>query len=144
IAVLPFLDLGGDLGNLGAGSAGEYLSDGVTEELTTGLAELKGLRVVAATSAFQFRRKSEDVRKIGQALNAEALLEGSISHSGGGLRINAQLIDTRNGYHLWSHAYDVQAADMDVTEENIVQETARVLRVPVSSTVGPMKRDTQN
>ena len=58
---------------------GLHLSDGVAEELTTGMAELKGLRVVAATSAFQFRGKSEDVRKIGQALNAETLLEGSIS-----------------------------------------------------------------
>jgi len=144
IAVLPFLDLGGDLGNLGAGSAGEYLSDGVTEELTTGLAELKGLRVVAATSAFQFRRKSEDVRKIGQALNAQALLEGSISHSGSGLRIDAQLVNTQNGYHLWSKAYDVQAADMLAAEQDIVQETARVLRVPMSGTVRPIKRDTQN
>ena len=146
IAVLPFLelDLGGDLGGSGAGSAGEYLSDGVTEELTTGLAELKGLRVVAATSAFQFRGKSEDVRKIGQALNAEALLEGSISHSGSGLRIDAQLVNTRNGYHLWSKAYDVQAADMLAAEQDIVEETARVLRVPVGGTLRPIKRDTQN
>src|SRR5208283_4179798 len=137
IAVLPFL-------NLNAGSAGEYLSDGVAEELTTGLAELKGLRVVAATSAFQFRGKSEDVRKIGQALNAEALLEGSISHSGSGLRIDAQLVNTRNGYHLWSKAYDVQAADMLAAEQDIVEETARVLRVPVGRTLRPIKRDTQN
>jgi serine/threonine-protein kinase len=137
IAVLPFLDLG-------AGSAGQYLSDGLTEELTTGLAELNGLRVVAATSAFQFRGRSEDIRQIGQALNAEALLEGSINHSGSGLRINAQLINARNGYHLWSKGYDVTAADMNATEEDIVQETARVLRVPVSNTVRPIKRDTQN
>ncbi len=139
IAVLPFLDLGEP-----GGAAGEYLSDGVTEELTTGLAELKGLRVVSATSAFQFRGKSEDVRRIGQALNAGAVLEGSISRSGSGLRIDAQLVDARNGYHLWSKAYDVQGGDMLAAEEDIVQETGRALRVPVGGTVRPIKRDTQN
>jgi len=137
IAVVPFLNLSG-------GSAGEYLSEGVAEDLTTGLAELKGLRVVAATSAFQFRGKSEDVRKIGQALNAEALLEGSISQSGGGLRVNAQLINTRNGYHLWSKAYDVPGAKLFAFEQDVVQETARVLRVPASGAIPSMKRDTEN
>ncbi|MGD0213357.1 MAG: hypothetical protein ABSB87_08995, partial [Terriglobales bacterium] len=140
IAVLPFLDLG----EPDAGAAKEYVSDGVTEELTTGLAELKGLRVVAATSAFQFRGKSEDVRRIGQALNAGAVLEGSISRSSSGLRIDAQLVDARNGYHLWSKAYDVQGGDMLAAEEDIVQETARALHVPVGGTVRPIKRDTQN
>jgi adenylate cyclase len=136
IAVLPFLDLNGQ--------ADGYLGDGVTEELTTGLAEFKGLRVVAATSAFQFRGKSEDVRKIGQALNAEALLEGGISRSGTGLRIDAQLVNARNGYNLWSKAYDVQPADLLASEEDIVQEAARVLRVPASATPRLMKRDTEN
>ena len=137
IAVLPFLDLD-------AGQADGYLGDGVTEELTTGLAELKGLRVVAATSAFQFRGKPEDVRRIGQVLNAEVLLEGSVRRSGTGLRIDAQLVNTRNGYNLWSEAYDVQTADMLASEQDIVQETARVLRVPASSTAPVMKRDTEN
>jgi len=136
IAVLPFM-------KLTAGSEGEYLSDGVSEDLTTSLAAIKGLRVVAATSASQFRSNSEDVRKIGQALNAQALLEGSIAQSGSGLRINAQLIDARNGYHLWAKAYDVSAADLLASEEDIVLETARVLRVPVNQ-IPPIKRDTEN
>jgi serine/threonine-protein kinase len=137
IAVLPFLNLSG-------GSAGEYLSDGVAEELTTGLAQFRVLRVVAATSAFQFRGKSEDVRKIGQALNAEALVEGSISQSGGNLRINAQLVDARNGYHLWSKAYDAPAGDMLASEQDIVEQTARALGLPVTASPRLMKRDTQN
>ncbi|MGA8432668.1 MAG: hypothetical protein WB729_22770 [Candidatus Sulfotelmatobacter sp.] len=151
IAVLPFLDLRADhlraddlrADETSKGGTGLYLSDGVAEELTTGMAQLKGLRVVAATSAFQFRGKSEDVRKIGQALNAETLLEGSISQSPSGLRINAQLIDTRSGYHLWSSAYDVQAGDVLSCEQDIVRETARVLRLPASSAL-TMKRDTEN
>ena len=122
IAVLPFLNLTGN-------SDGQYLSEGVAEELTTGFAQLKGLRVVAATSAFQFRGKSEDVREIGQALNAGAVLEGSMVRSGTGLRINAQLINTRNGYHLWSKAYDVQNSDLFTFEKDIVRESARVLKV---------------
>jgi TolB-like protein/Flp pilus assembly protein TadD len=137
IAVLPFLNLSG-------GPAGDYLSAGVAEELTTDLAQLNGLRVVAATSAFQFRGKSEDVRKIGQALNAEALMEGSISPSSGGLRIDAQLVDARNGYHLWSKAYDVQSTDLYTFEQDIVRESARVLRIPVSGAVPATKRDTES
>ena len=137
IAVLPFL-------NLNAGAAGEYLSDGIAEELTTGLAQLEGLRVVAATSAFQFRGKSEDVRKIGQALDAGALLEGSISQSDEGLRINVQLINTRNGYHLWSKAYDTRAADLLASEREIVEETAQALRVPVPGSFRSTRLDTKN
>jgi len=130
--------------NLSSGSAGDYLSAGIAEELTTGLAQLNGLRVVAATSALQFRGKSEDVRKIGQALNAQALLEGSIRQSGDGLRINAQLIDARNGYYLWSKAYDTRAADLLASEQDIVEQAARVLRVPATSSLRGMRLDTEN
>jgi adenylate cyclase len=137
IAVLPFL-------NLNAEPTEAYLSDEVAEELTTSLAQLKGLRVVAATSAFQFRGKAEDVRKIGQALNAEALLEGSISQSQGNLRINAQLIDTRNGFHLWSKGYNVQPAGLQASEQDIIEQTASALRIPASAGLRPLKRDTEN
>jgi TolB-like protein len=137
IAVLPFSDLS-------EGQVREYISDGLTEELTTGLAELKGLRVVAARSAFQFRGKPEDVRKIGQALNAEILLEGSVRQSGGGLRIDAQLINAKNGYNLWSKAYDVQAADLLTPEQDIVRETAKALRIVAANSTQPFKSDTAN
>jgi TolB-like protein len=136
IAVLPFLDLR-------PGQAQAYFSDGMAEELTTGLAQFNGLRVVAATSAFQFRGKTGDVRQIGQSLNAEALLEGSISQSGNGLRINAQLIDARNGYHLWSKVYDSRAGEIVSSEQEIVEEIARALGLAVS-TSHPLKRDTEN
>jgi adenylate cyclase len=136
IAVLPFLDLR-------PGQSQAYLSDGIAEELTTGLAQLKGLRVVAATSAFQFRGKTEDVRKIGQSLNAEALLEGSISQSDNGLRINAQLIDARNGYHLWSKVYDARTGEIVSSEQEIVEEIARALGLTANVT-HPLKRDTEN
>ena len=137
IAVLPFLNLSG-------GSEGDYLSEGLAEELTTDFAQLNRLRVVAATSAFQFRDKSEDVRKIGQALNAEALMEGSISPSNGKLRVDAQLVDARNGYHLWSKAYEVPSNDLFTFEQDIVRESARVLNIPLSDANPAMKSDTEN
>jgi adenylate cyclase len=137
IAVLPFL-------NLTPEPAEAYLTDGIAEELTTSLAQLKGLRVVAATSAFQFRGKAEDVRKIGRDLNAEALLEGSIRQSNGNLRVDAQLIDARNGFHLWSKGYDIKSADLSLPEQDILRGTARVLRIPVSPNPQPLERDTEN
>lgn len=137
IAVLPFLNLNSD-------PAQAYLSDGIAEELTTGLAQLKGLHVVASTSAFQFRGKAEDVRKIGQALNAEALLEGSISQSAGKLRIDAQLIDARNGFHLWSKGYEIRPSDLAAFEQDIFRQSANVLRLPYSASPGPLSPDTEN
>ena len=123
IAVLPFM-------NLSAAPENEYLSDGFSEELTTSLAALQGLRVVARTSAFQFRGKGEDVRRIGEQLNVGAVLEGSVRKEGDRLRVTAQLISTADGYHLWSGAYDGQSSDLYTIQENIVQETAHALRMP--------------
>ena len=124
IAVLPFV-------NLSDHPDRQYLGDGIAEELTTRLAQVKGLRVVAATSAFQFRDKGEDVRRIGQQLNAGALLEGSITRAPDSLRINAQLVSTTDGYHLWSKAYDVNADALFEAEDDIVRQSTAALRVPV-------------
>jgi TolB-like protein/DNA-binding winged helix-turn-helix (wHTH) protein/Flp pilus assembly protein TadD len=122
VAVLPFLNLSGK-------SENEYLSDGVTEELTTALAEVHGLRVVARTSAFEFRRKGEDVRKIGEQLNVGTVMEGSVSRSGNKLHVTAQLINTQNGYHLWSGTYDGERSEIYAVEEQIVRQTIRTLGI---------------
>jgi TolB-like protein/Tfp pilus assembly protein PilF len=123
LAVLPFLNLTGSAQN-------DYLSDGFTEELTTALAGLHGLRVVARTSAFQFRGKAADVRKIGEQLGVGAIIEGSVNKSGDQLRITAQLVSTSNGYHLWSGAYDGQRNEIYSIEEQIARQAIRALRVP--------------
>ena len=122
VAVLPFLNLDGD-------ATKDYLSDGLTEELTTALAEVRGLRVVARTSAFQFRGKGEDVRQIGKELGVGAVLEGGVSRSGGRFHITAQLVSTQNGYHLWSGIYDGQLSQMYTIQEKIVDQTARTLGI---------------
>jgi TolB-like protein/Tfp pilus assembly protein PilF len=118
--------------NLTGNSQNDYLSDGFTEELTTALAGLDGLRVVARTSAFQFRGKGEDVRKIGEQLGVSAIIEGSLSKFGDQVHITVQLVSTGNGYHLWSSAYDGEPGEIYSIEEQIARQTVRALRVPAS------------
>jgi adenylate cyclase len=99
IAVLPFV-------NMSAEASNEYFSDGLTEELLNGLAQVDGLRVAARTSAFAFKGVNENVTEIGRRLNVEAVLEGSVRRTGDKLRITAQLINVADGYHLWSETFD--------------------------------------
>jgi len=120
IAVLPFLNLSGDPGE-------EYLSDGISEELTETLAEFNDLRVVARTSAFQYKGKSVDVREIGQHLRAAAVIEGSVVRRGTQLHVIAQLIRSSDGYHLWSHTYETTLAELPTVEAGIARATREKL-----------------
>jgi serine/threonine-protein kinase len=134
IAVLPFLNLSGD-------KSFEYVGDSITDEITEALAESNDLRVVARTSAFQYKGRNVDVRQIGRELNAGALLEGSVTTaSPQKFRIVVQLIRSSDGYHLWSHAYDVDSAAMVSTEAEIARAAGEKL-VPrlkgVGRTEGP-------
>src|SRR2546428_4993245 len=105
IAVLPFVNLTGDKEN-------EYFSDGITEEIINALANIEGLRVVARTSAFSFKGKNVDIRKIGEELKVSTVLEGTVRRQGNQLRVAAQLIAANDGYHLWSKTYDRELNDM--------------------------------
>jgi serine/threonine-protein kinase len=129
LAVLPFLNLTGNPEN-------EYLSDGITDEVTGYLAQGIGLRVVARTSAFQFKGKSEDVRQIGKALNVASVLEGSLQAQGSRLRVTAQLIRTGDGYHVWSDTYEREFNDAFVVEDAIAHAVSDALRVKVSAVAG--------
>lgn len=120
IAVLPFLNLSGD-------SANEYISDSLADELTGVLAEAKDMRVVARTSAFQFKGRSMDIRQIGNLLGARAILEGSLSKQIGQYRIVVQLIRTADGYHLWSHTYEARPEDLQRVEIEIARATESAL-----------------
>ena len=130
IAVLPFLNLSGN-------AADEYLADGISEELTETLAEFNDLRVVARTSAFQYKGKSENVSEIGRNLSAGAILEGSVARRGGQVRVIAQLIRTSDGYHLWSHSYDATLAGLPAVETGIARSTRE--KLSPSAPVGPAK-----
>jgi transcriptional activator of cad operon len=99
IVVLPFIDMTDSRQD-------QSFCDGLTEELSNWLAQIPTLRVVARTSAFAYRGKDVDVRTIGRELGASHVLEGSLRRSGNQLRITAQLVSTRDGFHLWSANFD--------------------------------------
>ena len=124
LAVLPFVNLSGDVGQ-------EFFSDGMTEEITSALAKVQNLRVVARTSAFQFKGENRDIQAIAQALHATHLIEGSVRKDGNQLRITAQLIKADDGTHLWTESYDRELKGVFAVQEEIAQAIAGALRVPL-------------
>ena len=122
IAVLPFVNMSSDLEN-------EYFSDGITEDLLTALSKVSGLRVAARTSSFAYKGKNEDVRTIGTTLNVGAVLEGSVAKAGNQVRITTQLINTADGYHLWSEHYDRELKDIFAIRSEIAQTVSQALQV---------------
>jgi len=124
IAVLPFVNMSDDPSN-------EYFSDGISEELLDALAKLEKLRVVARTSSFSFKGRNLDVRNIGRELNVATVLEGSVRKAGNSVRITAQLIDTADGYHLWSDTYDRELDDIFAVQDEIAKAIVIALHVPL-------------
>jgi TolB-like protein/DNA-binding winged helix-turn-helix (wHTH) protein/Tfp pilus assembly protein PilF len=126
IVVLPFLDLS-------PAKTDQSFCDGLTEELSGWLAQIPTLRVVARTSAFAFRGQGEDVRKIGKALDSDHILEGSMRRDGNHVRVTVQLIDARNGYHLWSENFDRPIDDTIKIQEDIARSVAQTLKVRLTN-----------
>jgi TolB-like protein len=121
IAVLPFVNLSSD-------PEQEYFSDGISEELLNVLAQIPSLRVAARTSSFQFKGDNRDIGEIAELLKVEHVLEGSVRKAGSRLRITAQLIEARNGYHLWSDTYDRELEDVFAIQDEISNAIADALR----------------
>src|SRR3984957_17023539 len=113
IAVLPFTNIGGD-------PEQEYFVDGVTESLTTDLSRISGSFVIARNTAFSFKGKAVDVKKVGRELNVRYLLEGSVQRGGNRLRVNVQLIDADTGNHLWAERFDKPVADLFDVQDEII------------------------
>ncbi|MGI9233145.1 MAG: tetratricopeptide repeat protein [Woeseiaceae bacterium] len=122
IAVLPFVNMSDDKEN-------EYFSDGLAEELLNLLAKIPRLHVAGRTSSFKFKDTNEDLRIIGQKLNVANVLEGSVRKSGSRLRITAQLVDTENGYHLWSESYDRDLTDIFAVQDEIATNVVSALKI---------------
>jgi serine/threonine protein kinase/Tfp pilus assembly protein PilF len=122
IAVLPFVNMSADKNQ-------EYFSDGMAEELLNDLAHIRGLRVVARTSSFQFKGKNEDLRTIGKKLNVGSILEGSVRKEGNRVRITAQLVNAEDGFHIWSQTYDRELNDILAVQEEIAHSVADALKV---------------
>lgn len=122
LAVLPFANMSTDVEN-------EFFADGLTEDLITAFSKMKELRVVARTSAFQFKGKTSDVRLIGEQLNVGTVLEGSVRKSGNRLRVTAQLINVADGFHIWSERYDREMADVFEIQDDIARAIVDALKV---------------
>lgn len=122
VAVLPLVDMT-------SGGQSDYLGDGFAEEISAQLAQIPGIRVAARTSAFEFKGRSVDVRKIGAALGVRNVLEGSIRRDKDKLRVTAQLIDTVTGYHVWAGTYDSDWADAITIQDNISRSITQALEV---------------
>jgi TolB-like protein/tetratricopeptide (TPR) repeat protein len=121
IAVLPFT-------NLSADSTNQYFSDGLTDEITDSLARLKTLRVIARSSAFQFKGKAADVREIGRLLNVGSVLEGSVQRSGDRIRVVAQLERVSDGSHVWSNTYEGRTSDLFTMQSELAARVAASLK----------------
>jgi TolB-like protein/class 3 adenylate cyclase len=120
IVVLPFANIGGD-------PEQEYFVDGVTESLTTDLSRISGAFVIARNTAFTFKGKAIDVKKLGRELNVRYVLEGSVQRGGSHLRVNVQLVDAETGNHLWAERYDKPIADLFDMQDEIVSRLANAL-----------------
>lgn len=125
VAILPFVDLSPDKDQ-------DWFCDGLSEEIIDALCCVRGLRVAARTASFRYRDGSVDPRQIGRELQVGAILEGSVRKAGDRLRITAQLIDTSNGYHLWSEAFDRQLADVFAIQSEIARKVSASLRVSLA------------
>lgn len=120
IAVMPFADLS-EYGDQ------SYFADGISEEILNSLAKTPGLHVAARTSSFALRDKEKDIREIALALNVANILEGSVRKHNDRIRITAQLIKARDGYHLWSATFDGDMAEIFDLQERVAEEVAAEL-----------------
>jgi len=135
IAVLPFVDMS-------QAKDQEYFCDGISEEILDALAKLEGLRVVARTSSFSFKGKNTEVAEIGQKLGVANVLEGSLRREGNRVRISAQLINARDGFHIWSDTYERELQGVFTVQDEITRSIVDALKVKLA--VAPSSRAPEN
>ncbi len=120
IAVLPFDNLSGDSGQ-------QYISDGITEDITIELARFRGLTVASRLAAFHYGGKGKSPVEAARALGVAYVVEGSVRKSGSRLRITAQLIDAKTGSHVWADRYDRDLADVFAVQDEVVAAIVSML-----------------
>jgi adenylate cyclase len=122
VCVLPFANMSGD-------PEQEYFSDGISEDITTGLSKVSALFVVARNTAFQFKGQSVDVPEVAAKLKVGHVLEGSVRKAGGRVRITAQLIDGATGGHAWAERYDRDLTDIFAIQDEISEAIVVALKL---------------
>ena len=120
IAVLAFTNMSGDPDQ-------GYFSDGITEDIITGLSRFSELFVIARNSSFQYKGKSPDIRQVGRELGVRYVLEGSIRRAGDRVRISAQLVDAVTGAHRWAERYDRELKDVFAVQDEVSRAIVAIL-----------------
>jgi TolB-like protein len=124
IAVLPFA-------SLSAPPANNYFAEGLSEELMSALARVKGLRVVARSSIAAFRNTALDAREVGSRLGVRAIVEGTVRQADDRLRLTVQLVDASNGCYLWSERYERELDDTFAVQDQLTQAIVAGMREPL-------------
>jgi len=125
IAVLPFDNMSGD-------AEQEYFADGITEDIITDISKLSGLLVIGRNSSFVYKGKSVDLRQVGRELGVHYVLEGSVRKAGNRIRINAQLIDTQSGHHVWAERHDGDLNNVFALQDEITERIVSALSVQLT------------
>jgi TolB-like protein/DNA-binding winged helix-turn-helix (wHTH) protein len=142
VAVLPFANLTGNPNK-------DYLGDGIAEEVINTLTKVPGLKVPARTSSFAYKGRNADIRQIANDLGVGTILEGSVREAGTHIRITAQLINARDGLHIWSETYDRKFTDLFKLQDDLATAIVRALQInlngatPQSITYSPPTPDVE-
>ena len=127
LAVLPLENLSGD-------ASQDYLADGMTDELITGLGQISALRVISQTTAMQYKNAKKSLPQIAKELNVDAVVEGSVVRSGDRIRIAAQLISAPSDKQFWAHSYEGDLKDALALENQVSSAVAEQIRIALTPT----------
>src|SRR5437868_1299360 len=127
IAVLPFENFSEEKENA-------FFADGIQDDILTNLSKIGDLKVISRTSVMSYRGKTANVREIGKALGASAILEGSVRREGNRVRVNVQLINATNDEHIWANKYDRDLTDVFAIQTDLAREIAGALQAKLSPT----------
>ena len=125
IAVLPLVNLSGD-------PEQEFFTDGMTEALIAGLAQIRALRVISRTSAMQYKGAKQPLPEIARALGVDAIVEGGVLRSGARVRVTANLIEAATDRHLWSKSYERDVGDVLALQGTIARAIADEVRIEIT------------
>ncbi|MBI4546729.1 MAG: protein kinase [Ignavibacteriae bacterium] len=118
--------------NLSSEKESEYFCAGMTEDLITDLSKIKELKVVSRTDVSPFRNKEVNTRHVGETLRVNYILEGSVRKAGNKMRITAQLIDVRTGFHLWADRFDRLLEDIFEVQTEVSQKIVEALKISLT------------
>jgi serine/threonine protein kinase/Tfp pilus assembly protein PilF len=118
--------------NMNPGDDGDYFCAGITEDIITDLSKIKELKVVCRTDVLPFRNKEINTRQVGEALRVNYILEGSVRTAGNRIRINTQLINVRDGYHLWAERFDRMLEDIFDLQNEVSEKIVDALKISLT------------